>query len=162
MPISSVTRHSPVNVTVVVPWGSSHHMPARPSDTSALWVPIEEFGLPKWGLEWFLIEWRGQFGLRVVLFTHSVKALEPLASGFGFPVILSSHQTLFSVSIPSPPFYNAYMMLWTEINYLYNQTVGGIFCWFIFFLSGFLVHFPSLCGAREWSIRWYLGSGGFQ
>lgn len=50
-PISSVTRGSPSedHCMVVVPWGSSHHMPARTSDASALrrgiWPPQARFGM---------------------------------------------------------------------------------------------------------------------
>lgn len=59
-----------------------------------------------------------------------VLGLCPLVSVFSSAAVILSWS--FFVSIP---FYNAYMMLWTEINYLYNQTTGDIFygCFFFFF-----------------------------
>lgn len=47
-------------------------------------------------------------------------------------------------------------------NKLFIQSNSWRHFLLICFLSGFLVRFPSLFRAREWSVRWYLGSGGFQ
>lgn len=140
----------PVNITVVVPSGSSHHMPARLSDKPALWVPAEEFGLPEWGLGWFLID----TGRPVWI----VLVLESLASGFGFPVTLSSP---FSSLFPSPLLECIYDAV--NRNKLFLQSNSWRrFLLICFFLSGFLVHFPSLYGTREWTVRCYLSSSEFQ
>lgn len=49
-------REPSENHGVVVTWGGgSHHMPARTSHASVLWVPAVESGLPKRGLGWCLL-----------------------------------------------------------------------------------------------------------